>query len=84
MKKLISLVAGMTLIMVSAAPAFCLSFSIDPDSQSITTGDPAAFNLNVEGLGDGVSPSLGAFEVTVNYDESFLEFIPSSVAFGEF
>jgi hypothetical protein len=84
MKKLICITAGIALITIYAAPAFCLIFSIDPATQSIQTGDEAMFELNISQLGNGGPPSLGAFEVTVNYDPNLLAFLPSSLVFSNF
>lgn len=84
MRKLFRLLAGIMITMIFAAPAFCLSFSIDPGAQSIRPGDMAMLELNISGLGDGAAPSLGAFDLTIDFDTNFLEFHLPSLVFSDF
>jgi len=49
-----------------------LIFWLDPSLQDAETGDSVQVTLYASGLGDGVPPSLGAFEVDLTYDDAVL------------
>jgi len=66
----------------TAAPALAINLSIDPSFQEIPVGDTAFVDLVLSGLGDFAPPSIGAFALSVAYDDSILSL--SSVMFGSY
>lgn len=55
-----------------------LSFS--PSAATILEGDTLAVDLEISGLGDFASPSLGAFKTDILFDDAILDF--DSVVYG--
>jgi hypothetical protein len=47
--------------------------SLNPAGQTVQVGSPFSLLLAISGLGDGVAPSLGTFDVDVSYDSSALQ-----------
>jgi hypothetical protein len=76
MRKLIFLVTILGLSLgsqIRQAQAVGLTFV--PALQDVNIGDTAVVDLQVVGVGDHTSPSLGGFDVTVNFDSSILSFV---------
>jgi len=48
--------------------------SLSPDTQTVSTGDFASVDLDISGLGNFTTPSLGSFKVEVLYDPSILDY----------
>lgn len=71
MKLFKSILFAISLLYASVSSATLMVW-LDPGFQMGTTGDNVTLTLMVGGLGDGVAPSLGAFDVDVNYDSSVL------------
>ncbi|MFN0125186.1 MAG: cohesin domain-containing protein [Verrucomicrobiales bacterium] len=63
-----------------AGSATAATVSFNPSSQTVGVGDTATVQLVVSGLGDGTSPSLGAWAVSFDYDPAVVSF--SSATFG--
>jgi hypothetical protein len=82
MKKISLLVVMVGFLAFTAAPVLAISLSIDPSFQEIPVGGTASVNLVVSGLGDSAPPSIGAFAVSVAYDDSILSL--TSVLFGSY
>jgi len=83
MRKLIILLTILGLSLgtnVNRVHAIGLTFV--PASQDVNINDVAVVDLQVVGVGDHTSPSLGAFDVTVNFDSSILSFVGAT--FGGF
>ena len=75
MKKLIILlVAFLMLVFCNATVSQAVTLSFDPLSQEVLMGDPANVDLVISGLGDGVAPSLGVFDLDIGYDPTILGF----------
>jgi hypothetical protein len=84
MRKRFSLIMGVIFLIICTGRAFCLSVSLIPDCQTIDMGDMAVFDLNVSGLGNEASPSIGAFSLNVFYDQNLLDFKLQSVVFSDY
>jgi hypothetical protein len=57
------------------------TITVTPSSQSVNLGDQAVVSLDISGLGSGVAPSVGAFDIDLSFDSSILAL--SSVVFGD-
>jgi len=81
MKRLLGLV---TIVAMWAAPgltpALAASLSFTPTSQSVGIGQPVTVQITVDGLGAGMAPSVGAFDLDVTFDPAVL--LPTAVDFG--
>ena len=53
----------------------------DPVSQSVDLGLPVSVGVVISGLGDATSPSLGAFDIDIQFDPGRLSF--GSALFGD-
>lgn len=73
MKLLKSLVLVVSLAFANVSNA-SLMLWLDPDVQPGSTGDDITLTLMAGGLGDGVAPSLGAFDLDILFDSSVLSF----------
>ena len=58
-----------------------ISLGFDPPSQTVTVGTPFTVDLTIAGLGGGVAPSLGAFDLNVTFDSLILGY--QNVVFGD-
>jgi hypothetical protein len=67
-----SLAAAALLLASAATPA--ATISILPASNDINVGDNLDLELRIDGLGDGTSPSLGAFDIEILFDDAVLGF----------
>jgi hypothetical protein len=59
-----------------------INLSILPPPISVTTGQSIDFMLQISGHTPGAAPSVGAFDLTVGFDQTLLT--PTAVAFGPF
>jgi len=73
MKLLKSLLLAASLLYASVSSA-SLMIWLDPDFQLGSTGDDVTLTLMAGGLGDGVAPSLAAFDLDVIFDPTVLTF----------
>lgn len=69
------------LLWLGASQAHAIVLSFDPVSSDVTTGSSVDVNLVISDLGWGTAPSLGAFDLNVDYDASILGL--SSAVFGD-
>ncbi len=53
---------------VFSTSAFSATLSLEPTTQTINFSETASVDLLISGLGDFTSPSLGAFDVDINFD----------------
>lgn len=80
MKKNLNLLI-FVLVSCWALPVQALMLSIDPLFQEVPKGGTVDAALSISGLGDGQAPSLGAFDLDVEYNPSILSF--TSAAYGD-
>lgn len=60
-------------LLIGVAPAaHAVELIFSPGAQVVSLGDPVSVDLLVSGLGDGVPPSLGGFDVDISFDPSIL------------
>ena len=63
-----------------AHAGFLVNLDFDPNAQNVNLGDNVFVDLTVSGLSNGGSPSLGAFDFDVLFDDSILSF--TTATFG--
>gem|GEM_PF-885356 len=83
MKKLVwlSICVGLWGLLHTAA-AVAVSLDFVPSSQEVQVGQPVSVDIFISGLGEGIPPSVGAFDLDVSFDPAILS--PTGVAFGPF
>ena len=81
MNTLLKSFLGTALVCVSLN-AQAILLSLVPDSQNVPVGSAVAVDLMISGLGDHAAPSLGAFDVNVNFDPGLFSVNPGSITFG--
>lgn len=69
------------LIAASGGASAGISLSLTPRTQTITAGSLVTMDLRIDGLGSGVAPSLGTYDLDVTFNPSILSFI--SATFGD-
>lgn len=77
----LSLAGAMLLSLLSVGEARAISLSFSPSSQTVSEGDRVDVEVLISDLGDGSAPSLGEYELSVDFDASLLDF--ESVVFGD-
>lgn len=79
MYRTIMLSLGAALLIASPASR-AVTIDFVPAAQSVSPGGTAQVDIVVGGLGDGVAPSLGSFDIDVGFDAGVLSL--ASVALG--
>lgn len=72
---------SITAALLAGVSSQAISLDLVPGTTSVTLGTPVAFELRISGLGDGVAPSLAAYDLTLGFDPVILGF--SSFSFGD-
>ena len=75
------LLAGLMLGGCSTLSAGIITISVVPPSQSVALGSPVSVSLQITGLGNLTAPSLGAFDINLNFDPTILSF--NSAVYGD-
>ncbi len=70
----------MALVIFVTPSSEAITIGVNPLSQVVSVGSPANVNLEISGLGNGVAPSLGTFDLNVNFNPAILGL--STVTFG--
>ncbi len=70
----LALVLATMFALASAGPARAVLLTLDPAAQTVGTGASVALDLNVSGLSDFAAPSLGAWDVDIDFDPTILSF----------
>ncbi len=81
MKKCLAFLV-LALFVIGVGSAGAVTLSLDPAFQQVGVGNNAVVDLNISGLGNFTSPSLGGFQLDLTYDSAILGF--DSVAFGPY
>jgi len=68
--------------LLAAGPAHAVGLGFAPSSQTVAVGDAVSVDVVISGLGAGLAPSLGAFDLDVTFDPLLLA--PTGVTFGLF
>jgi len=78
-KHLVSLVFTFAIVVFSGS-AVSVTLTLVPSSQTINISETATADLLISGLGEFASPSLGAFDIELIFDDSIFAF--NSESFG--
>ncbi|MCB1770881.1 MAG: PEP-CTERM sorting domain-containing protein [Candidatus Competibacteraceae bacterium] len=70
---------GVMLALTSTA-SMAIVLRINPATLDVAVGDTVMLDVEVDGLGDQVAPSLGAYDIDVTYDPALFGFV--EVIFG--
>jgi len=81
MKKALFLALVLGFVVFFSISALAITIGFEPASQEVVVGDPASVNLVISGLGDEEWPSLGGFDLFIEYDPTILAL--SDVSFGD-
>lgn len=76
-----SVAALLLSVSLGAMPAGALTLSLLPSSTSVAAGESVEITVRVAGLADAGAPSLGAFDLNLNFDPALLGF--GAVTFGD-
>jgi hypothetical protein len=76
------ILAAVILASCSFASGATITLSISPASTNVITGQSVDFTLLISGHTQGTAPSVGAFDLTLGFDQNLL--MPTGVAFGPF
>jgi hypothetical protein len=78
---LASIALGLALALGSASSE-AITLSINPPSQTVSFGGTTGFDVVIFGLGDGVAPSLGVYDIDVTFNPSILSFSTTAFSTG--
>lgn len=81
MIRMLRIALGAICLFATALPSYALSISLTPTTQTVDVGQTLQFDLVVSGLGAGVAPSLGTYDVDIGFDPGILGF--TSAVFGD-
>jgi len=81
MKKVLFLAVVLVVVVFFSLSAFAATIGFEPVSQTVPVGESVSVDLVISGLGDGESPSLGGFDLFIEYDPAILAL--SDVSFGD-
>ncbi len=79
-KMFVSLLLLSSVVLVGSSTGWAAMLFLSPVSQTVFEGDPVLVNVRISGLGDGMDPSVGSFDLDVTYDTSVLA--ATGVTFG--
>lgn len=74
-------VAGLLIAVSGGRGAEAVAVNVVPPVQDVGLGDPTTVAIEISGLGNLTAPSLGSFDIDVNFDSGILLF--ASVTFGD-
>ena len=77
----VALIFGLLLCCMSSISAQTITIDIVPPAQDVVLGDPVEVDLIISGLGDGLDPSLGTFDLDLTFDPAILSF--QTATFGD-
>ena len=77
-----TILAAFLASMVLTATAFAQSLSVVPTSSMVQIGDDVVVAIDANGLGDGVSPSIGVFDIDLAFDPGLLQFTSADYGTG--
>ena len=72
---------GAVLAFLMSSPVHAVDLSVEPSAQSVPAGSTVGVDIQIAGLGNGIPPSLGAFDFDLTFDPSVLTF--DSLIFGD-
>lgn len=72
--KTIHMIGLLPLAVLMAHPAAGISLRLAPANPTVAPGDSVSLTLNISGLGSGTAPSLGTYDIDIDYDTGVLSF----------
>ncbi len=81
MRKVTFSAIGSALLLWVSSVSQAATISFDPATQTAPAGSSLSVKLGISGLGGGVAPSLGTFDLNIGYNPSLLSF--TGVSFGD-
>jgi hypothetical protein len=81
MNKIIFSVVGSMLLLLVSGTSQAITVGFDPMAQTVPTASSVNVKLGISGLGNGIAPSLGTFDLDINYNPAVLSFTGAS--FGD-
>ena len=82
MKSVLRTLCGVCAWLLWASPVVAATIALTPDVVTVTPGETIDVAAIISGLGNGVPPSVGAFDLDVSFNPSLLT--PTDVTFGPF
>jgi len=74
------LIAALVLVLGGVRTASAFTLSLTPATQNVSVGGTVIVDALVSGLGDGVAPSIGTYDISVSFDTSLMSF--AGLSFG--
>ena len=68
-------------VFFSPSSVQAISLVFDPSSQIVTIGGSAEVGIKISGLGDLIAPSLGTYDISIDFNPAVLAF--NSVVYGD-
>lgn len=81
MIRILRIAIGVICLFATVLPSYALTISLTPTTQAVDVGQTLQFDLVISGLGAGVAPSLGTYDVDIGFDPGVLGF--TSAVFGD-
>ena len=72
----------LVLLTAASSAGYGVTLSVAPQDSGIAPGGTSSFDIRIDGLGNQVAPSLGAFDVGVSFDPSVIAVNSGDVSFG--
>lgn len=71
------LLISFTMLLLVSVPLFAdpVDLTVAPSDTEVTLGGPVSVDVDVAGLGDGTSPSLGGYDLILQFDSLILNFL---------
>lgn len=74
---------ALVVAMAAATSAFATpTLSVAPSSGSVLLGDSFSIDVRIDGLGDGVPPSVGVFDLDLSFDPTLASFVDATFGAG--
>ena len=77
-----TILAAFLASMALTATAFAQSLSVVPTSSMVQIGDDVVVSIDASGLGDGIAPSVGVFDIDLAFDPGLLQFTSADYGTG--
>jgi len=82
LKKMIRPVLAAALLLAPTAPAHAILIELVPTNQTVAPGTAVSVDLNISALTAGGAPSLGTWDVDIDFDPAILSFTGATFGTG--
>lgn len=82
MEYMLSKVISALVLTVVSFGTVAQSLTVVPSGSSIQVGDDFTVSINADGLGDGLAPSIGVFDLNLSFDADRLLFVGANYGSG--